>query len=229
MQAPSTLALTGATGMIGGHALDMALGDPRVGRVVSFGRRPSGRSDDRLREVQHDDFGDCASLVPELGGVDAALYCIGTYTGVVPDAQLRAITVDHVLSFARALREASPDAAFCLLSGSGADRTESSRIAFARYKGMVENGLVDLGFPRVHFARPGYIYPVVPRREPTFFYRLFRAVFPVVRLVAPRSGIPSDTLARAMLNVSLDPALAGQRSELEMAELFDLGEPTAGS
>jgi uncharacterized protein YbjT (DUF2867 family) len=72
----------------------------------------------------------------------------------------------------------SPDAAFSFLSGNGADPTGRSRLAFARYKGEAEKALLAAGFPRVYIFRPAYIYPVEPRKEPNFSYRLMRAIYP---------------------------------------------------
>jgi len=95
-----------------------------------------------------------------------------------------------------------PDFADCL-SGNGADRTERSRIAFARYKGEAENALIAAGFPRVYIFRPGYIYPVEPRKEPNLSYRMLRAIYPVFRLVFPNQVIPADDLARAMVDVAV--------------------------
>ena len=42
-----------------------------------------------------------------------------------------------------------------------------------------------------------------PRREPTFSYRLLRAIYPVFRLVFPNQVIPADDLARGMVEAAL--------------------------
>jgi hypothetical protein len=81
-----------------------------------------------------------------------------------PNTELRKITVDRTIEFARLLHANSPDAVFSFLSGNGADPTGRSRIGFARYKGEAENGLVAAGFSHVYSFRPAYIYPVEPRR-----------------------------------------------------------------
>ena len=142
-------------------------------------------------------------LADALLGQDAAVYCLGTYTGFVTDAELRAITADYTIEFARVLRNSSPNAAFSFLSGNGADPTGRSRIAFARYKGQAEKALLAAGFPRVYLFRPAYIYPVQPRKEPNFSYRLLRAVYPVFRLLSPNQVIRADELAWAMVDVVL--------------------------
>ncbi|MBK7645340.1 MAG: hypothetical protein IPJ19_20270 [Planctomycetes bacterium] len=213
MSTPGNLVLVGASGMVGGHVLELALAHPQVARVTAIGRRPLGIQHAKLREVLHEDFADCRELAPVLLEQDAALYCIGAYTGALTDAEFRRVTVDLTIEFARVLHEHSPQAAFCFLSGQGADPSEQSRVAFARYKGMAENGLLRAGFARVHLFRPGYIFPVVPRREPNLFYRLLRVIYLVLRPVLPGLGIPSVDLARAMLRVALDGSLAGAAVE----------------
>jgi uncharacterized protein YbjT (DUF2867 family) len=199
--AQKRIAIVGATGMVGGYALRYALEHPAVSRVVAIGRRTLGISHPKLEEVLHPDFADCSALAGPLSGQDAAVYCIGAYTGAVPDAVLRRITVGYTIEFARVLRGSSPDAAFSFLSGSGADPAGRSRMAFARYKGEAEKALLAAGFPCVYIFRPAYIYPVEPRKEPNVSYRLLRGIYPVFRLLFPNQVIPADDLAHAMVDV----------------------------
>ena len=197
------LVIVGASGMVGGYALRYALENPGVGSVTSIGRKKLGISHSKLKEVLHPDFADCSALADVLASQDAVVYCLGTYTGSVSDAQLRTITVDYTVEFVRVLRASNPDAAFSFLSGSGSDPTGRSRIAFARYKGEAENALSAAGLPLVYIFRPAYIYPVQPRKEPNFGYRLLRAVYPVFRMLFPNQVIQGDDLARAMVDVVL--------------------------
>jgi uncharacterized protein YbjT (DUF2867 family) len=197
------LVIVGATGMVGGYALRYALEHGAVSRVTAIGRRKLGVSHPKLEEVLHPDFADCSALAEPLSGQDAAVYCLGAYTGAVPDAALRKITVDYTVEFARALRGSSPDAVFSFLSGSGADPTGRSRMAFARYKGEAEKALLGAGFSCVYIFRPAYIYPVEPRKEPNFSYRLLREIYPVFRVLFPNQVIRADELARAMVDVAV--------------------------
>jgi uncharacterized protein YbjT (DUF2867 family) len=89
------------------------------------------------------------------------------------------------------------------LSGSGADPTGRSRIPFARYKGEAEKALLAAGFPRVCIFRHAYIYPVEPRKEPNFSYRLLRGIYPVFRVLFPNLVIRADDLARAMVEAAI--------------------------
>jgi len=195
------LVIVGATGMVGGCALRYALDNSAVECVTSIGRERLGISHPKLKEVLHQNFADCSALADALLGQDAAVYCLGTYTGSVSDAELRAITADYTIEFARVLGDSSPNAAFSFLSGNGADPTGRSRLAFARYKGQAEKALLAAGFPRIYIFRPAYIYPVEPRREPNFSYRLLRAIYPFFRVVFPNQVIRADDLAGAMVDV----------------------------
>ena len=195
------LVLIGATGMVGGYALRYALESSAVGSVTAIVRRKLGISHPKLQEVLHSDFADCSSLSHVLSGQDAAVFCLGAYTGAGSDADLRRITVDYTIEFARVLRGSSPNAAFSFLSGSGADPTGRSRIAFARYKGEAENALLAAGFSSVYLFRPAYIYPVEPRKEPNFSYRILRAIYPAFQLLFPNQVIRADDLARAMVDI----------------------------
>ncbi|HEY3450511.1 MAG TPA: NAD-dependent epimerase/dehydratase family protein [Myxococcales bacterium] len=95
-----SLVIVGATGMVGGYALRLSLEHPDVRAVTVVGRRPTGVTHAKLREVLHADFADCGPLAEALAGHDAALYCIGAYTGTVPDAEFRKVTVDYTVAFA---------------------------------------------------------------------------------------------------------------------------------
>ena len=197
------LVLVGATGMVGGYALRYALEHPAVERVTAIGRRTLGLSHPKLNEILHPNFGDCSALAEPLSHQDAAIFCLGAYTGAVPDAEFRTITVDYTVEFARVFHTSSPNADFAFLSGQGADPTGNGRIAFARYKGEAENALLAAGFHGVYIFRPAYIYPVKPRTEPNLGYRLLRTIYPVFRTLFPSQVIRADDLARVMVDVAI--------------------------
>jgi len=197
------LVIVGATGMVGGYAVRYALDSSAVKSVTSVGRKKLGILHPKLKEVLHQNFADCSELTDALSGQDAAVYCLGTYTSSVSDAELRTITAGYTMEFARVLRNNSPNAAFSFLSGNGADPTGRSRLAFARYKGEAEKALLAAGFPRVYLFRPAYIYPVQPRKEPNLSYRLIRAVYPLFRLLFPNQVVRADDLGWAMVNIVL--------------------------
>ena len=219
MTATKRVVIVGASGMVGGYALQYLLDDPAIGGVTSIGRRKLGIAHPKLTEILHADFANCSGLADALADQDAAVFCLGTYTGSVPDAELRRITVDYTIAFARVLRACSPNATFAFLSGSGADPTGRSRMAFARYKGEAESALSALGFPHVCIFRPAYIYPVQPRKEPNFSYRLLRAIYPAFRVLFPDQVIRADDLARTMVDAAVRGVGESQTLVLENRDI----------
>jgi uncharacterized protein YbjT (DUF2867 family) len=216
------LVIVGATGMVGGYALHYALDHPGVGTATAIGRKPTGLRHAKLNEVLHQNFADCSALAGALSGQDAAVFCLGVYTGAVPDTELRRITVEYTVEFARVLRASSPDASFAFLSGSGADPTGRSRMPFARYKGEAENALSAAGFPRLYMFRPAYIYPVQPRSEPNVSYRLLRAIYPAFRVLFPNQVVRADDLARTMVDVAMQGTGRGRQVVLENRDIRHL-------
>ena len=213
------LVIVGATGMVGGYALRYALESSQVKSVTSIGRRALGISHTKLKEVLHGDFADCSTLAGVLADQEAAVFCLGAYTGTVSDAELRKITVDYTTEFVRVLRENSRAAAFSFLSGKGADSTGRSRIAFARYKGEAEDAVLAARFHRTYIFRPAYIYPVVPRREPNLGYRFFRAIYPVFRTLLPNQVIRADDLARVMVEAAVRGTTEHSKAVLENRDI----------
>src|ERR1700758_3271907 len=175
--------------MVGGYALRYAFDHPAIGSVAAVGRKRLGISHPKLQEVLHQDFADCSALAEALSDTDAAVFCLGAYTGAVSDAELRRITVDYTIEFARVFQGSSPEAAFSFLSGNGADPTGRSRVPFARFKGEAEKALLAAAFPLLYLFRPAYIYPVEPRKEPNFGYRLMRWMYPALRVLFPNQVI----------------------------------------
>ena len=193
--------------------------------MTVIGRRTLGISHAKLVEVLHSNFGDCSALAESLSHQNAAIFCLGAYSGAVLDAEFRAITVDYVVEFARVLHSSSPQAGFAFLSGKGADPT-GKRVgsAFARYKGEAENALLTAGFPAVYIFRPAYIYPVEPRKEPNFGYRLLRAIYPVFRVLFPGQVIRADDLARVMIDVAIQEAEDRSASVFENNDIRAMAE-----
>ena len=220
--------IIGATGMVGGLALRLCLENPNIQRVTVIGRRKVGVEHEKLQEVIHDDFLDYSAVSDALKDQDIALFCLGVYTGAVPDDEFKKITVDYTLAFAETLKKQSQDATFCLLSGMGADRTEKSRTSFARYKGMAENGLADMGFKRLHFFRPGYVYPVTPRDEPNIWYRLYRRIYPLISRLFPGASVTSEALALAMVYTGLHNTDVVAGPEIENKDIQTIARQAGG-
>lgn len=197
--------IAGASGMVGKLLLKKCLLSEEVEKVISVVRHNSGNNQCKLEEVVVKDFKDYSEYQNLFTNIDAAFFCIGVYTGKVKETEFKTITVDFAVQFAYAIKTNSPNANFCLLSGAGADRTEKSRTAFAKYKGMAENQISAFNLNFYSF-RPGYIYPVTPRNEPNIMYSIFRALYPLIKLTGKNTSIKSTELALAMFKVGIHGA-----------------------
>ena len=215
--------ITGATGMIGSLILATCLEREDIGQVVVLTRKPTGESDPKLQEIIVEDFLRYDGLEDALTGVDAAFLCLGVYTGAVPPDIFRKITVDYTRALGEALKQHSPAATVCYLSGAGADPAGKSRMMFARDKGAAENALLELGFPQACMFRPAYIYPVVSRNEPNVGYRIMRFLYPVMKAIYPSGSITSVELAQAMLHVGLHGAPKAVLENQEIKEVPSTG------
>ena len=72
--------------MVGGYALRYPIDHQAVGSVTAIGRKKLGVKHAKLREMLHADFVDCSTLLNVLTGQGVAVFCLGTYTGKVSDA-----------------------------------------------------------------------------------------------------------------------------------------------
>ncbi len=144
--------IAGASGLVGGFALDDLLEDPAWDAVVSFGRRPSGRAHAKLTERTVDFAAlDCR----DAPAPDVALCTLGTTIGKAGSKEaFRAVDHDAVLSFARAARERGATA-FVIVTAHGADAGAS--VFYNRVKGEVEEALRGVGFDSLAIARPSLL------------------------------------------------------------------------
>jgi uncharacterized protein YbjT (DUF2867 family) len=196
--------ITGTTGMVGWEALKACLESKEIGTVTSLVRRASGVNHAKLTELIVWDFMNLADLEAHFRNVDLVLYCLAVSAGTVSKEEYRKITVDYLKAFVEMLKNQSPDATFCLFSAAGADRSEKSRMMWARVKGEAENVVLDAGFPQTYAFRPGYIYPIVKRKEPNIALKITRGLYPVLKAIYPNGVITSEYLGRAMLSIGLN-------------------------
>jgi nucleoside-diphosphate-sugar epimerase len=188
----------GANGMTGDLILQKCLQSSEVSEVIAITRKELTIKNAKLHNIIHANFLNVDSIASYFENIDICYYCIGVYTGAVPNDVFFQITVDYTKVIADQLKQKSPHTCFCFLSGMGADLSEKSKMPFAKAKGIAENYLLQLGLNRLVIFRPGYIYPVTKRKEPNFFYTLSRWLYPILKVVYPNIGLSSEVLANAM-------------------------------
>lgn len=219
-----SVAIAGATGLIGSRVLHHLLLHRDVGRIASVGRRPAAVEDARLQSVvvNLQDSADIRSRLPD--GVELAVCCLGTTMRKAGSKEaFRAVDLDAVRAFAEAARSRGARR-FVLLSSVGAHRPR--RNFYLQTKAAAEDALVRLGFEQLTIVRPSFIDDEGTRQE---FRPAERLALPLARLVFGMVGrtsryapIRADVLARAIVRVALDRSTDAVRI-IESDQLHDLG------
>jgi uncharacterized protein YbjT (DUF2867 family) len=216
--------LFGATGMIGQGVLRECLLDSGVERVLSVGRRPSGTTHAKLREITLADLTHLEGIEGELAGYGACFFCLGTSSAGMSEADYRHVTYDVTVEAGRAVAKQSPGATFVYVSGMGTDSTEKGRTMWARIKGATENALLAMPFRAAYMFRPGYIQPMhgikASGRGTRAMYAVMAPLYPVWKAIAPAYVTTTEQVGRAMLRVARDGA---PKKLLESRDIAVLG------
>lgn len=217
-----TLLLFGATGLVGGHVLRLALRDARVTRVIAPVRRPlpaealadtataASRRAELLAPVV-----DVDTLPAEADWwwADAAVCALGTTLKKAgSQAAFRRVDVDLVTETARlARRHGTP--AFALNSSLGADA--GARSFYLRCKGEAEDAVRALGFTSLTVVRPSLIGGERDESRPLerlglLAARAFRPLIP-----ARYRAVQAEDIARCLLATALAAEPGERRVESE--------------
>ncbi|MDM0083317.1 epimerase [Variovorax sp. J31P179] len=198
--------LFGATGMVGQGVLRECLHDADVTAVLCVGRRPSGETHPKLRDLVVPDPGQLAAVEAELAGFDACFFCLGVSSVGMSEEEYKRVTFDLTLGVARRLVRLNPQMTFVYVTGAGTDSTERGPRMWARVKGATENALMRLPFKAAYMFRPGMIQPMHGVRSKTALYRwayvVANPVFGLVRRWRPDAVTTSEQVGRAMLVVA---------------------------
>ncbi|MFL5537449.1 MAG: NAD(P)H-binding protein [Longimicrobiaceae bacterium] len=148
-----TALVLGATGLVGGHCVDLLLADAVWERVTVLGRRPLDREHSKL--VQRVTDLERMDEAADAFAADDVFCCLGT-TIRKAGSREAFLRVDHDYPVAAA-RLASEHGAsrFLLVSALGAD--VGSRVFYNRVKGQVERDVAALPFDGVALARPSLL------------------------------------------------------------------------
>lgn len=194
----------GATGLVGGHLLDLLGADAGYGPITALSRRPlpAGRGAGRVTEVL------CDLGRPETyadrAKADDVFCCLGTTIKKAGSKEaFRQVDHDYPLAAARTALAAGADQ-FLIVTAVGADA--NSTIFYNRVKGEVEAALSALPFPGgVKILRPSMLLGERGESRPleragAVFMRATRGLFagPLTRYRA----IEAADVARALVTAA---------------------------
>jgi uncharacterized protein YbjT (DUF2867 family) len=212
-----TAIITGATGLVGSHLLDLLINDARFDKIKVFTRKSTGKQDVKLEEFIVD-FDNIQGWAEQLSG-DVLFSAMGTTIRKAgsKDAQYK---IDFSCQYNVAEYAVKNGVnTYVLVSSAGADST--SRVFYSRMKGELENAINKLNFKGISIIQPGILDG--ERRESRPIEKL---AIHVARGVAFIPGIKkyrpihAETVAKAMINACFDESPGIRKYTLE--EVFTL-------
>ena len=211
--------LFGATGMVGQGVLRHCLHDPEVESVLAIGRKPSGLSHPKLRDLVRPDMFDFNVGADELNGYDACFFCLGVSSVGMSEAEYTHLTYDLTLGWAQALVRVNPAIRFLYVSGMGT----GGKSMWARVKGRTENDLISF-LPESIMIRLGALRPMHGERSKSYgggvLLTVLSPLWPVLQWLWPNGVITTEELGRAMILAARN---GGPKRVLESADLVALG------
>ena len=185
----SSIALLGATGLVGSQCLDLLVRDPAFTRIVVLARRKFAEATVPRVEAHLVDF-DHLEDRRELLGVDQVICALGTTIKTVGGDRERFRAVDYGMPLAAARLARQQGARhFLLVTALGA--STESRFFYNRVKGELEDQLRSMGYRAVTIARPSLL--IGARQE----FRLLERVGAVIGEFVPGRYRPVQASAVA--------------------------------
>ncbi|HET7229457.1 MAG TPA: oxidoreductase [Longimicrobium sp.] len=204
-----TALVLGATGLVGGHCLELLLADASWSRVTVIARRPSGRSHPRLNEVAAD-FERLEEQAHAFAA-DDVFCCLGTTIRKAgSQAAFSRVDHDYVVRSAELARQQGARR-FLLVSALGAD--PGSRVFYNRVKGEAERDVTALPFEGVALLRPSLLLGERAERRRSEALAQKAAPFLSPLLWGPLRkyrALPAAAVARAMVRLARE-GFAGVR------------------
>ena len=149
-----TALILGASGLVGGHILDLLLADGRYSEVRILGRTKLEKTHAKLQQFTGDLL-HLENLTVVFENVDDLFIAIGTTRAKTADKQMYA-AIDFGIPVAAAKQaERAGIQNVCVVSSMGAD--PESRIFYSQLKGQMEDKIAELAIPNINFVRPSLL------------------------------------------------------------------------
>jgi len=199
---PINVLITGATGMVGEGVLHECLNDPWIASVILLNRRSTGITHPKVTEIIISDLFAFKGNEPELNGIDACFYCLGTTSIGKSEEDYTHLTYELTLKIARRLLQLNARMTLCYVTAKGTDNSEQGKTMWARVKGKTENELAKMGFEQFFAFRPFMLTPTKGLRNSHGFYKYISWLFPLGKIIYPEGFCTLRELALAMIRVS---------------------------
>ena len=214
-----TALLFGSSGLVGGHLLNQLIKDNNYSKIKLFVRSVPEISDPKI-EIIKTDFNNLQNHKGYIKG-DDCYFCIGTTKKNSPDKdEYRRIELDVPKEIAQ-IAKSNLVKSFIFVSALYANPTSSGD--YVRFKGLVEEELKRLNFPKIGIMRPSFL--MGNRKEKRVGEKIGIFVFKLLSplLLGPLKKmrpIHSETVAKAMILVANENLEKKIFESNEIAELF---------
>jgi uncharacterized protein YbjT (DUF2867 family) len=195
-----TALLFGSSGLVGGHLLNQLIKDNKYSKIKLFVRTDPEISDPKV-EVIKTNFNSLENHKEDIKG-DDCFFCIGTTKKNSPDKnEYRKVELDIPKEIAQ-IAKSNLVNSFIFVSALYAN--SKSLGDYVKFKGLVEEELKELNFPKLVLMRPSFL--MGDRKEKRVGEKIGIFVFKLLSplLLGPLKKmrpIHSETVARAMIIV----------------------------
>ncbi len=195
-----TALLFGSSGLVGGHLLNQLIKDINYSKIKLFVRSVPENSDPKV-EIIKTDFSNLQNHKEDIKG-DDCFVCIGTTKKNAPDKdEYKRVELDIPKEIAK-IAKSNLVNSFIFVSALYANPKSSGE--YIRFKGLVEEELKELNFPKLGIMRPSFLIGnrKEKRASETIGIFVFKLLSPL--LLGPlkkMKPIHSETVARAMIAV----------------------------
>ena len=214
-----TALLFGSSGLVGGHLLNQLIKDNKYSKIKLFVRTDPEISDPKV-EVIKTNFNRLENHKEDIKG-DDCFFCIGTTKKNSPDKDdYRKVELDIPKEIAQ-IAKSNLVNSFIFVSTLYANPKSSGD--YVRFKGLVEEELKELNFPKLGIMRPSFLIGnrKEKRASETIGIFVFKLLSPL--LLGPlkkMKPIHSETVAKAMIAVVQNDIQQTIFESNEIVEIF---------
>ena len=214
-----TALLFGSSGLIGGHLLNQLIQNNNYTKIKIFVRSELEINNPKV-EIIKIDFNNLENHIEDIKG-DDCFFCIGTTKQNSPDKnEYQRVELEIPKEIAQ-IAKSNLVNSFIFVSALYANPKSSGN--YVRFKGMVEEELKRLNFPKLALMRPSFL--MGDRKEKRVGEKIGIFVFKLLSplLLGPLKKmrpIHSETVAKAMIKAANENLEKNIFESNEIAELF---------